>query len=118
MTDERKCLHCDETKATLRRQGITMCGIEGGYEYRELIEEWPHHRWRDWTDAELDRWGIRPEAFEKHRRTPETHMQWVGCEDTKRGHILATEDDYEFGLRIGQCHACGKVPEPAEAGDI
>lgn len=38
----------------------------------------------------------------------------IGCEDTKRGHILATKDDYEFGLHVGQCYACGKAPHSAD----
>ena len=56
--------------------------------------------------------GIKPEAYDKHRRTPALHMQWVGCEDTKRGHVPATKesDREDFGCRTGQCIACGQVP--------
>lgn len=114
VSDDRRCLHCDETKASIKSQGIVLCGIVKGYYEPELSDEWPNHRWRDWTDRDLDQWGILPEAYEKHRRTLVRHLEWVGCEDTKRGHMLATEADYEFGLRVGQCHACGKMPHPTE----
>lgn len=114
MSDDRHCLHCDETKASIKRQGIVLCGIVEGYYEPELTEDWPTHRWRNWTDRELDQAGVRPEAYDKHRRTLIRHLEWVACEDLKRGHVLATEDDNEFGLSIGQCHACGKVPEPTD----
>lgn len=107
-----ECLNCGETPESLKRQGITMCAIEGGYEYREIEHEFAHHRWADWRDRELDMMGIKPEAYDKHRRTPALHMQWVGCEDTKRGHVPATKesDREDFGCRTGQCIACGQVP--------
>jgi hypothetical protein len=110
MSDDRKCLQCGETKFSLKAQRIIMCAIEGGYEYREIEAEWPRHRWADWRDDELDRMGIRPEAYEKHRRSDVFNLQWAGCEDTKRGHVLATkESDWaDFGCRIGQCISCGK----------
>lgn len=112
MTDERRCLQCDETKASIKAERIAVCGIVSGYYEPELTDEWPRHRWKDWTDRELDRMGIKPEAYEKHRRTLVRHLEWVGCEDTKRGHAPATEEsDWEdFGCRIGQCIACGQVP--------
>lgn len=117
MSDDRHCLHCDETKASLKREGIALCGIVSGYYEPELTDEWPRHRWADWTDRELDRMGIRPEAYDKHRRTLILHMEWVGCEDTKRGHVPSdgSAEDFEFlGVRKGQCIACGKKPEPGD----
>lgn len=118
MTDDRRCLQCDDTRAALRDQGITMCAIEGGYEYREIEHEWPRHRWADWTGRELDRMGIAPEAYEKHRRTSALHMQWVGCVDTKRGHVPATKESdwHDYGCRTGQCVACGKIPDHTNGG--
>jgi hypothetical protein len=102
------CLQCGETKEAAKAQQLD-CAIVGGYEYREVEEEWPRHRWADWTDAELTRQGVRPEAFDRHRRTPVRTFEWIGCEDTVRGHALATEEDVrEWQYRVGQCVLCGK----------
>lgn len=109
MTDERECLQCGETPATIKRNEL-ICGIEGGYEYRELEYEWPRHRWADWTDKELARAGIKAEAFEKHRRTPAMTLQWVGCDDRTRGHMPADAEDVGgmWASRVGECLHCGK----------
>lgn len=106
-TTQRECLQCGQTKAQIRRDN-TICGIEGGYEYRELEAEWSRHRWADWNDAELDRAGIRPEAYARHRRDNESALQYAACDDTKRGHIYPHLDDLEFGYRIDQCMKCGQ----------
>ena len=105
---ERECLQCGETKASIKRKQIVLCGIEEGYEYRELAHEWPHHRWADWTDAEMARFGVKPAAFEKHRRTDALTFQWIACDDTVSGHRPAEKDDPEFGMKRGQCWLCGK----------
>jgi len=113
---ERTCLYCGiseaEVIATRNREGYTLgCGIErsteSGLDYEELSER---HRWADWKDAELDRMGIKPEAYEKHRRSTIFNIQWAACDDTKRGHAPATYDDVTemFANYTGQCIACGK----------
>ena len=105
---ERACLNCGETPSSIKRHGIVLCGIMSGGEQPELSEEFPTHRWADWSDAALARVGIKPEAFERHRRTPLRHLEWVGCEDTVRGHNPATEDDVpDWADRVGQCTFCG-----------
>lgn len=115
VNDERECLNCGETKASIKRQGITLCGIEGGYEYRELEHEFPNHRWADWRDDELARMGVKPEAFGRHRRTNALTFQWIACEDTVRGHRPSPKDDIEFmGVVKGQCILCGKTPVSTE----
>lgn len=108
----QECLQCGETRAVVKTNGY-ICGIMGGGEYNELVEDWPTHRWADWNDKALASAGIKSEAFHKHRRTSFTDLQWVACDDTVRGHILATaETDYEFfGARIGQCITCGHTTE-------
>lgn len=110
MDDTRACLQCGETKASIKAQGIVLCGIVSGYYEPELTDEWPRHRWADWRDSELAMMGLRPEAYEKHRRSRIFDIQWAGCEETIRGHIIATEDDVEWGLKRGQCVTCGKIP--------
>lgn len=103
------CLQCEQSRAEVKAKN-TICGIEEGYEYRELVAEWPRHHWRDWPDKALAGAGIIPERYEDYRRSPGMTLQYAACEDTVRGHVLATnERDYEdFGAHIGQCIACGK----------
>lgn len=107
-TDRRECLQCGQTPAEIKTRN-TICGIEGGHEYRELEHEWERHRWADWSDKELARAGIKPEVFEKHRRTPVMSLEWVGCNDTRTGHLPATQEaiDDWVASRIGECVHCG-----------
>lgn len=118
MADERECLQCGETPATIKQKDL-ICGIEGGYEYRELEYEWPRHRWADWRDKELARAGIKAEAFGKHRRTPALTLPWVGCDDTRRGHMPANQEaiDEFMASRIGECTFCGQRPPTTETNE-
>lgn len=114
---ERWCLQCGETKSSIRAQGIVLCGIVEGYETPELAYEFPHHRWADWKDGELARFGVRPEAFDKHRRTQERDFEWISCEDTVRGHHAATSEDVpDWASRVGECALCGHVPQQPASG--
>lgn len=110
---ERACLQCGQTPSQIKRDQ-TICGIEEGYEYRELAYEWPKHRWADWTDTELARNGIKPEAFDRHRRTDALTFQWIACVDRVRGHTPAKADDTDWGVRVGQCYDCGHQAEVPE----
>lgn len=112
MSALRKCLQCDEDYYAVKAQKLP-CEIWGGYEYVELEYGWPAHRWRDWKDHELAPLGIKPEAYDKYRRTPILHLEWLGCDDTVRGHQFATSyaDQEWSGARIGQCTQCGHTPE-------
>ena len=124
---ERECLNCGETPSSIKRDRIVLCGIVEGYETPELAYEFPHHRWADWQDGELSRMGVNPEAFDKHRRTPAMHFQWLACEDMVRGHIpltaeqIAEDAKHKWpmwdGMKPGQCLACGKMPADTEEGD-
>lgn len=115
--DDRECLQCGETKASLRQNNYIICGIMSGYESPELDYEFPHHRWADWTDKELAKFGVLPEAFEKHRRTSSLTLQWISCEDTVRGHSPAEEEDVpEWASYVGQCVLCGQ--DTRKIGDI
>ena len=86
----KTCLQCGETRESLKRDGIVLCGVMSGGEVPELDYEWPRHRWADWTDAQLARFGIKSEAFDRHRRTTAFTMQWVPCDDTVAGHAPVT----------------------------
>lgn len=119
--DRINCLICGITRAEVQavrsRDGYTLgCGIESntenGFDYEELS---PRHRWAPWRDAELDRMGIRAEAFERYRTTMEAGVRYAACADTKRGHVIATDDDVrEWGYGVGQCLACGRAPESGD----
>lgn len=113
--DDVVCLHCGETPASIKRRDIVVCGIMSGYEQPELSEEFPRHRWADWNDRELDRLGVAPHAYDKNRRTAITVIEYIPCEDTKIGHIIATEqEDLDWVDRLGQCISCGATPHPSE----
>lgn len=107
VTDSTLCLQCGESRGAVRAEKL-YCAILTGGETVEVDEDFPHHRWADWRDTELERFWIRPEAYDRHRRTPLRHMQWVACDDTIRGHNYATETDTDLGIREGQCWACGQ----------
>lgn len=103
------CLQCGQERRRVRAESLFCCTISGYYE-PEIDQEWEHHRWADWTDRELDRAGIKPGAYDKHRRTDASVLQWVDCADTKRGHIPG-DDDAVASMwvdRVGQCIACGQ----------
>lgn len=109
----RECLICgttrEEVDAVRRRHGYTLgCGIESnteaGFDYEELS---PRHRWSPWRDSDLDRAGIRPNAFSKYRTATHAEIQYAACEDTKQGHVQAS-DELGLGLEPGQCFLCGK----------
>lgn len=114
---ERQCLQCGETRESLRQNRIVVCGIMSGGETPELAEEFPRHRWADWTDRELASFGVKPEAFDRHRRTDALTFQWIACDDTVRGHHPVEKDDPEWGLRAGQCFLCGQSVTPTENGE-
>lgn len=107
------CLQCEQTPAQVR-ENQTICGIEGGYEYIELEAEWPRHHWRDWSDVELRKSGIKPDAYESHRRTAATSLQYAPCDEQINGHRGAAEDSVEFGLRVDQCIFCGYTIQVAQ----
>lgn len=103
------CLQCEQSRAEVKANE-TICGIVEGYEYQELVAEWPKHHWRDWSYRELERFGILPARWDEYRRARLADLQYAPYEDTKRGHTPAkNERDYEdFGCIIGQCIDCGK----------
>ncbi|MCQ1951601.1 hypothetical protein NNX28_16915 [Arthrobacter sp. zg-Y859] len=103
---EDTCLQCEQSRAEVK-ENETFCGIEDGYEHRELVAEWPRHHWRDWSDRELDQAGIKPEARKKHRRTSISSLPYVACDDRIRGHNRLAKASPEFDIKAGQCWDCG-----------
>lgn len=114
--DDPTCLQCGERRSKVRAESLFCCTISG-YETPEVDQEWERHRWRDWTDRQLDAAGIKPEVFDKHRRTLAGHLQWVDCDDLRRGHVLADAESVAamFADREGQCIACGHQVEGAQS---
>lgn len=104
------CLQCEQSRAEVKAND-TICGIEGGYEYVELEQEWPRHHWRDWSDKELAITDLLPERYAEYRRARSVDIQYAACEDTKTGHRPLEEtpcrDDYFWGMVEGQCKDCG-----------
>lgn len=65
---ERRCLQCGQTREEVKKYG-TFCATLSGYEAVEGQDEWDRHHWRDWSNAELKRFGIHPSLWEANRRT-------------------------------------------------
>ena len=111
------CLQCEQSREEVR-VNQTICGIEEGYEYKELVVEWPRHHWRDWSDAELKQAGIKPDFFGEYRRWSALCFQYVACDHTERGHDFATEDIYwgdTMAVPKGVCRLCdAKIAEGAD----
>ena len=103
------CLQCGQTREQVKAND-TICGIEGGYEYVELVAEWPKHHWRDWSDKELDGAKIRPEFWDRYRRASVSYFEWTACEHSTFGHRIMDEDRDEYLIKAGQCIKCGKTP--------
>jgi hypothetical protein len=105
-----RCLHCDQTKSEIKREQ-TICGIVSGYEYQELTDEWPNHRWADWKDHELPKF-ILPEFRDLYRRTQATQFEWLPCEHTTIGHKYpADSESIEYYGGSDQCMFCGTKQE-------
>jgi hypothetical protein len=68
--EERRCLQCGESEAAIRasqRRGDPLyCAIVDYW--GECEADWPRHRFRDTTDAELKAWGVLPRYWYKYRR--------------------------------------------------
>lgn len=71
MTDERRCLQCNESQGAIRasqREGDPIYCAAVDYE-GDVLWEMPQHRFRDWTDRELiDVWRVLPEHVNLYRR--------------------------------------------------
>lgn len=103
------CLQCEQSREEVKANN-TICGIEEGYEYRELVAEWPRHHWRDWSDAELKRAGIKPEFFDEYRRWEISRLPYAACEHLERGHSFPEKGIYWDDMLIhpkGICRDCG-----------
>lgn len=105
--DELVCLQCGQTRTEVK-ENKTFCATVDYFGHTD--QDWDRHRWADCSDRELDRAGIKPEAYEKHRRTNVNTLTWVDCDDTKRGHAPADEEAVGgmWADRVGQCIYCGK----------
>lgn len=107
------CLQCEQTREEVRREG-TICGIEDGYEYRELVAEWPRHHWRDWSDAELR--DISEHRRALLRRAPTGEVKWAEIESIcdREGHRTPpVEDADELWCPPGRCVRCFADTEEA-----
>lgn len=107
---EDTCLQCNQSRARVKRDD-TICGIESGYEYRELEMEWPRHHWRDWSDTELRAMRITGHRWSRLRRAPLADLEWEIVESIcdREGHREPPADGDEFEWfapgRCGRCYA-------------
>lgn len=104
------CLQCEQSREEVKRNE-TICGIEDGYEYHELVAEWPRHRWRDWSNAELTKAGIKPEFFGLYRRWSASTLGYADCDHTQSGHRYPEVDVYYGEAFIhpkNECLDCGE----------
>lgn len=102
-----ECLQCGQKRSKVRAEGLYCATISAGLQ-PEVDQEWDRHRWVDLTDRELAKAGVRPEAYDKHRRTDISVLGWIDCEDKISGHKPVTEQDaaqYEW-LTPGHCWFC------------
>lgn len=109
------CLHCGEYRQAVRQEKL-ICGIMSGYEYPELDFEFPSHRWADWKDRDLKVHGIKPEAYDKYRRSSLYDLEYAECDDKVTGHRPAQDDDPKYGFVKGVCMDCGQQVEEKTNG--
>lgn len=117
--DPGVCLQCEQSRNEVRANK-TICGIEEGYEYRELVAEWPRHHWRDWSDTELTAVGIKPEFFDVYRRWSISQLPYAACEHLERGHDFPKEDIYWGDVIFhpkGKCVHCDAKQELIDQED-
>src|SRR5690606_22983548 len=111
-----RCLQCGKSREQVKNYFDSPCATASGYEVVEGLDDWERHHWRDWSDAELRRSGIKPEFFNEHRRDDWYDLPYAPCEHTGRGHSFPERDEYfEKWLmeERGVCRACGKREESA-----
>lgn len=117
---DRTCLFCGISEAevlhTQSKEGYTLgCGVESntenGFDYEELS---PRHRWKSWSDNEIQKLGVVPEKYDTYRRKTVFNIQYSPCLDQIRGHQYATGAPEDYGLEEGQCWSCGKKKDSQE----
>lgn len=106
------CLHCGQLRDAVRKDALFCATLSRG-ETIEVDHEWDRHRWADWTDRDLARAGIRPEAYDRYRRATQFTLWYAPCEDTVAGHTPVSDDEAALlGMRPSQCAQCGHVTAP------
>lgn len=103
MSEEPHCINCGDSRAAVREQQL-ICGTVDYF--GELSEEYGNHRWADWNDRDLARYGILPEHAHHYRRAHVNTLPWVACEHRGEPHEFvkpSTEAD-EPGVCI-RCFA-------------
>lgn len=100
MAEMVHCLYCEESQEAVRssqrnRDPIYCAGIDY---FGEVEWEAPRHRFRDWTDGELEEMGVFPEYYDRYRRVT---SQWGirsehRYEDTRPSPIVLYEDDEQW----------------------
>ena len=85
-----KCLQCDETRGAIRNEQL-ICGTVDYY--GELGDEWPRHRFKPWTEAELAEQARVEQAIAEHY---EGMVEFFNAE-AARMNALCAEYEAEHG---------------------
>ena len=94
------CLQCGETRAAVKAHGYFCATVDY---YGECQDEWPRHRWADWSNAELSRLGILPEFMGLYRRHNIESFRFIRCDHQGREH---KPGDKELGIPDHICVGC------------
>ena len=97
------CLHCGETRAAVKANGLYCATVDG---YGECSEEWPRHRWADWNDRELAAWGVLPQFMHLHRRDDERDLQFLDCTHLGKEHRPGNPAEDECDPPAHICVCC------------
>ena len=85
-----ECLHCGQTKGEVKANQTYCATVDY---FGECIDDWPQHRWRDWSDKDLKDLGVLPEHYEKYRRFNVADFQFIDCTHRGLEHKTLQDDD-------------------------
>lgn len=80
---DQECLQCGQTRAVVKANGYYCATVDY---YGECQDEWPRHRWTDWTDEELAGLGILTKFAHLYRRMNVAEVQYINCTHQGREH--------------------------------
>ena len=85
------CLHCHQTKAQVKANKTFCATVDY---YGDCMDAWPQHRWKDWSDKELNALGVLPEHYGKYRRCNVHDFNLIDCTHQGIQHHTLPDDDY------------------------
>lgn len=103
------CLQCGKCREQVRDYFDSPCATATYGEYVEGLDDWLRHHWRDWSDADLAKYGLPESWWNTNRRTDYYDLEFAWREATcqEQGHA----PDYE-----GYCPRCYVPTSPDMRG--